>query len=115
MMIVGAFILLFYMYRTPSLGLFALPIAVIIIGYASMFPTEITPLIPALKSYWLTVHVITAAIGEAILAISAVAGLVLLLKNVDLTKKSKERFWLESVIFTLILLLDSFFHPQYLQ
>ena len=89
MMLVGAFILLFYLYRTPSLGLFALPIAIIIIGYASMFPTEITPLIPALKSYWLWVHVSTAALGEAILAISAVAGLVLLLKNVDLTKKSK--------------------------
>lgn len=105
MMLVGAFILLFYMYRTPSLGLFALPIAIIIIGYASMFPTEITPLIPALKSYWLTVHVITAALGEAILAISAVAGLVLLLKNVDMTKRSKERFWLESVIFTLVLVV----------
>ena len=103
MMIVGAFILLFYMYRTPSLGLFALPIAVVIIGYASMFPTEITPLIPALKSYWLTVHVITAVLGEAILAISAVAGLVLLLKVTDLTKKSKQRFWLESVIFTISL------------
>ena len=66
MMIVGAFILLFFLYRTPSLGLFALPIAVIIIGYASMFPREITPLIPALQSYWLWVHVITAALGEAI-------------------------------------------------
>jgi cytochrome c-type biogenesis protein CcsB len=105
MMIVGAFILLFYMYRTPSLGLFALPIAVVIIGYASMFPTEITPLIPALKSYWLTVHVITVVIGEAILAISAVAGLILLLKVTDLTKKSKQRFWLESVIFTIILVV----------
>lgn len=105
MMIVGAFILLFYLYRTPSLGLFALPIAVVIIAYASMFPTEVTPLIPALQSYWLFVHVITVVIGEAILAISAVAGLVLLLKNVDLTKKSKERFWLESVIFTLILVV----------
>lgn len=105
MMIVGAFILLFYMYRTPSLGLFALPIAVVIIGYASMFPTEITPLIPALKSYWLTVHVITVVVGEAILAISAVAGLILLLKVTDLTKKSKQRFWLESVIFTIILVV----------
>jgi cytochrome c-type biogenesis protein CcsB len=105
MMIVGAFILLFFLYRTPSLGLFALPIAVIIIAYASMFPKEITPLIPALKSYWLTVHVITVVIGEAILAISAVAGLIFLLKNVDLTKKSKQRFWLEAVIFTLVLVI----------
>ncbi len=105
MMLVGAFILLFYLYRTPSLGLFALPIAIIIIGYASMFPREITPLIPALKSYWLWVHVITAALGESILAISAVAGLIYLLKNIDLTKKSKQRFWLEAVIFTLILVI----------
>jgi cytochrome c-type biogenesis protein CcsB len=105
MLLVGAFILLFYLYRTPSLGLFALPIAIIIIGYASMFPREITPLIPALQSYWLTVHVITVVIGEAILAISAVAGLVYLLKNIDLTKKSKQRFWLESIIFTIILVV----------
>ncbi|MCG7333910.1 c-type cytochrome biogenesis protein CcsB [Sporosarcina sp. ACRSM] len=105
MMLVGAFILLFYLYRTPSLGLFALPIAIIIIGYASMFPREITPLIPALVSHWLTIHVITAALGEAILAISAVAGLVILLKHVDLTKKSKQRFWLEAVMFTLVLVV----------
>jgi cytochrome c-type biogenesis protein CcsB len=105
MMLVGAFILLYYLYRTPSLGLFALPIAIIIIGYASMFPREITPLIPALKSYWLWVHVITAALGESILAISAVAGLIYLLKNIDLTKKSKQRFWLEAVIFTLIIVI----------
>ncbi len=105
MMLVGAFILLFFIYRTPSLGLFALPIAVIIIAYAAMFPREITPLIPALKSYWLTVHVITAALGESILAISAVAGLIFLLKNVDLKKPSRERFWLEAVILSLVLVL----------
>jgi len=103
MMLVGAFILLFYLYKTPSLGLFALPIAIIIIGYASMFPTEIAPLIPALNSYWLYVHVSTAALGQAIFAIGAVAGLVYLLKNVDATKKSKSAFWLESVMFVLVL------------
>ena len=105
MMLVGAFILLFFLYRTPSLGLFALPIAIIIIGYASMFPREITPLIPALQSHWLTIHVITAALGEAILAISAVAGLIYLLKHVDMTKRSKESFWLEAVMFTLVLVI----------
>lgn len=105
MTIVGAFILLFFLYRTPSLGLFALPIAVVIIAYASMFPREITPLIPALKSYWLTIHVITTIVGEAILALSAVAGFIYLLKNIDLTKKSKQRFWLEAVVFTLVLVL----------
>lgn len=105
MMLVGAFILLFYLYRTPSLGLFALPIAIIMIAYASMFPKDITPLIPALQSHWLVIHVITTVIGEAILVISAVAGLVYLLKNVDLTKPSKERFWLEAVMIALILVI----------
>lgn len=105
MMIVGSFILIYYIYKTPALGLFALPIAVLIIAYAGMFPREITPLIPALKSYWLTIHVITAALGEAILAISAVAGLIWLLKNIDLTKKSKQRFWIEAVMYLLVLVL----------
>ncbi|WP_419961891.1 c-type cytochrome biogenesis protein CcsB [Psychrobacillus sp. BM2] len=105
MMVVGAFILIYFIYKTPALGLFALPIALIIIAYASMFPTEITPLIPALKSYWLTIHVITAAMGEAILAISAVAGFIYLLKNIDLTKKSKERFWIEAVMYVLVLVI----------
>lgn len=105
MMIVGAFILIYFIYKVPALGLFALPVAILIIAYASMFPKEITPLIPALKSYWLTIHVITAAMGEAILAISAVAGLIYLLKNIDLTKKSKERFWIEAVMYVLILVV----------
>ncbi|MBB4823803.1 cytochrome c-type biogenesis protein CcsB [Sporosarcina luteola] len=105
MMLVGAFILIYFLYRTPSLGLFALPIAILIIAYASMFPKEVTPLIPALQSHWLTIHVITAALGESILAISAVAGLIYLMKNIDMTKKSKQRFWIEFVMFVIVIVI----------
>ena len=105
MMVVAAFILIYFIYKTPALGLFALPIAVLIISYASMFPREISPLIPALKSYWLTIHVITAALGESILAISAVAGFIYFLKNIDQTKKTKERFWIEAVMYTILLVV----------
>ncbi len=105
MMLIAAFILLYFIYKTPSLGLFALPIAIIIIGYATMFPTEVTPLIPALKSKWLAVHVITTILGEAILAISAVAGFILLLKKVNVKKASRERFWLEVIVYTIVLFL----------
>ncbi|MGE7918007.1 c-type cytochrome biogenesis protein CcsB [Viridibacillus sp. NPDC093762] len=105
MFVVGAFILIYFIYKVPALGLFALPIAIIIIAYASMFPREVNPLIPALKSYWLYIHVITAAIGESILAISAVAGLIYLLKNIDLTKRSKQSFWIEAVMYALVLVL----------
>ncbi|MDM5453007.1 c-type cytochrome biogenesis protein CcsB [Peribacillus simplex] len=102
MMLVGAFILIYYLYKTPALGLFALPIALLIIAYASMFPTEISPLIPALQSDWLHIHVTTAAAGQSILAISFVTAIIYLIKFVDQTQSSKRTFWLEGIMFTLV-------------
>ncbi|AGT32595.1 cytochrome C biogenesis protein [Geobacillus genomosp. 3] len=102
MMLVAAFIIVYFIYRLSVLGLFALPVALLIIAYASMFPREISPLIPALQSDWLHIHVTTAAAGEAILAISFVAGLIYLIRVVDQSKPSKRTFWLEVVMFCLV-------------
>jgi cytochrome c-type biogenesis protein CcsB len=102
MMIVGAFILIFFIYKTVVLGLFALPIAVIIIAYASMFPREISPLIPALQSDWLHIHVTTAAAGQGILAISFIAGIIYLIKNIDQSVSTKKTKWLEAVMFFIV-------------
>lgn len=102
MMLVGAFIVIYFIYRISLLGVFTLPIALLIIAYASMFPREISPLIPALQSDWLHIHVTTAAAGEAILAISFAAGLIYLIRVVDQSKPSKRTFWLEAVLFCLI-------------
>lgn len=102
MMIVGAFIMIYFMYRVSILGLFALPVALLLIAYASMFPREITPLIPSLNSYWLHIHVTTAAAGQAILGISFVSGVIYLLKNVDQSVRSKRTFWLEVVLYALV-------------
>lgn len=102
MMIVGAFILIFFIYKTAVLGLFALPIAIIIIAYASMFPREISPLIPALQSDWLHIHVTTAAAGQAILAISFIAGIIYLVKNIDQSISTKKTKWLETVMFFIV-------------
>ncbi|MGE7941914.1 c-type cytochrome biogenesis protein CcsB [Lysinibacillus xylanilyticus] len=105
MFIVAAFILIYFIYRLTALGLIALPVALLIIAYAAMFPKEVSPLVPSLQSHWLTIHVITAALGQSILAISAVAGLIYLLKVVDLKKPSKQRFWLEAVMFFLVVVI----------
>jgi cytochrome c-type biogenesis protein CcsB len=102
MALVGSFIVIYFMYKTPLLGLFTLPVAILVIAYASMFPKDISPLIPALQSDWLHIHVTTAALGEAILAVSFAAGLIYLVKFVDQTKSSKRTFWLEIVLFGLI-------------
>lgn len=105
MFIVLSFIVLYFMYKVSVLGVVALPIALLIIAYAAMFPSEVSPLVPSLQSHWLTIHVITAAFAQSIFAISAVAGLAYLLKNVDMTKKSKESFWLETVMFCCVLVI----------
>ncbi|WP_251555442.1 c-type cytochrome biogenesis protein CcsB [Neobacillus muris] len=105
MALVGAFIVIYFIYRTTLLGLFTMPVALLVIAYASMFPREITPLIPALQSYWLHIHVTTAAMGEAILAISFAAGLIYLVKAIDQSKRSKKTFWLEAIMFSLVTVL----------
>lgn len=105
MTLVGGFLILYVLYKTPILGMLVLPVALLIIAFASMFPSEVSPLIPALQSNWLTIHVSTVVIAEGILAISAAAGLAYLLKVVDLTKKSKQRFWLEAIMYALVLVV----------
>lgn len=105
MTLVGGFLVLYSLYKTPVLGMIVLPVALLVIAFASMFPSEVSPLIPALQSYWLPIHVSTVVIAEGILSISAAAGLIYLLKVVDLTKKSKRRFWLEAIMYSLILVL----------
>ena len=102
MALVGAFIVIYFIYRIPLLGLFTMPVALLIIAYASMFPRDISPLIPALQSYWLHIHVTTAALGQAILAVSFAAGLIYLVKAIDQSKANKRTFWLETIMFGLI-------------
>ncbi|TXC93331.1 c-type cytochrome biogenesis protein CcsB [Metabacillus litoralis] len=105
MMLVLAFIILFFIYKVAILGLFTLPIVVLIIAYGSMFPTDISPLIPSLQSHWLYIHVTTAALGQAILSISAVAGIIHLVTVVDQKKSSKKTFWLEAIMYVLVITL----------
>ncbi|MBY0122544.1 c-type cytochrome biogenesis protein CcsB [Bacillus sp. S/N-304-OC-R1] len=102
MSLVGAFIVIYLIYKTPMLGAFTLPVAILMIAYASMFPRDISPLIPALQSDWLHIHVTTAAVGQAILAISFAAGIIYLVKAIDQTKSSKRTFWLEAIMFGLV-------------
>ncbi|RKQ37698.1 c-type cytochrome biogenesis protein CcsB [Oceanobacillus halophilus] len=105
MALVLAFIIIYGYYQLSFLGLFALPIAMIIIAYASMFPTELAPLVPSLQSHWLYIHVSTVALGQGILGVSFVVGLMYLIKQVDQSVKSKGRTWLEFVLYLLFVLI----------
>ena len=65
MMVMVAFTVIFAIYRKAILGLFAVPIAIIIMAYAAVFPQEVSPLIPSLQSNYLKIHVTLAEIGRA--------------------------------------------------
>lgn len=67
-------------YRVPALGAFMAPIGLLILAYASIFPRDVQPLIPALQSYWLVLHVSVAALGEAAFGVAFGAGLMYLLR-----------------------------------
>lgn len=105
MCMVLAFIIIYFYYKLSFLGLFALPITMVIIAYASMFPTEISPLVPSLKSHWLTIHVSTVALGQGILFISFVAGLMYLIRQIDQTKRNSKNTWLEIVLYIIFLFI----------
>ncbi|AJY77207.1 cytochrome c biogenesis protein CcsA [Paenibacillus beijingensis] len=106
MAIMVAFIIIYLLYRKPILGMFALPLVIIIVAYASVFPQEVQPLIPPLQSIWLKIHVTTAAAGEAFLAVGFAAGLIYLLRTIDYGSASKqarrEQFWAEFALFMIV-------------
>ncbi|WP_033543867.1 c-type cytochrome biogenesis protein CcsB [Planococcus sp. CAU13] len=104
-MLVGSFFVFYYLYRQPVVGLFLLPVSCLIIAYASMFANDVSPLIPALQSHWLTIHVITVAAASAVLSVSFVTGLIYLLKNVDMNDKGKRPFFLEFILYFLVVVV----------
>lgn len=70
-----------YRHKNYSLGAFILPVAFVLTGIFSNFYQEAHPLMPALKSNWLLVHVITAVIAYGALAISFALALMYLWKQ----------------------------------
>ena len=65
--------------QVPALGAATALLAVLTLAYASTFETKIQPLMPALRSNWLTVHVFTVFLGYggfAVAMLSATSYLV---------------------------------------
>ena len=59
----------------PVLGAATALLAVLTLAYASSFETKIQPLMPALRSNWLTVHVFTCFLGYGGFAIAALSSI----------------------------------------
>jgi ABC-type transport system involved in cytochrome c biogenesis permease subunit len=66
-------------HQIPVLGAATALTAVLTLAYASSFESDIRPLMPALRSNWLTVHVFTCFLGYGGFAVAALASVGYLL------------------------------------
>lgn len=64
--------------RVPVLTVATALLALLTLAYASTYEADIKPLMPALRSNWLTVHVFTCFLGYGAFAIAFVASLIYL-------------------------------------
>ncbi len=88
--IVLCYLVLHYAYKFTAIGAFVMPLAFLVMGYASMLPKTIRPLMPALQSWWLWLHVGTAVVSYGAFAVGAgLAGMYLV--NQKHTKEERNR------------------------
>lgn len=104
-MIILGYLITYHYYKTKVLGLFAIPVSLLLIAYGSLFSTDVNPLIPSLQSNWLAIHVITVTISYGILSMSAVAGLIYLLKAIPENEKSLRARALELIMAGIVIVL----------
>ena len=74
--------IILWRYRFHLLGVLLTPIVFIVMAYAAYLNQgDIQPLIPALQSNWLTIHVITCFLGYAAFAVSCCVSLLYLMNG----------------------------------
>ncbi|MGA3675882.1 c-type cytochrome biogenesis protein CcsB [Lysinibacillus agricola] len=104
-MLTGSYLIIHFLYKQIVVGLFTIPVSLIILGYGSVFTKEVSPLVPSLQSHWLTIHVMTVAFSSAILSISFATGIIYLLRTLDVSKFSIRTFALEFVMYCLVVVI----------
>jgi ABC-type transport system involved in cytochrome c biogenesis permease subunit len=85
-----AFVIIEAKFKVPKVGAFLMLIVIGIMALASspLMPKEATPLVPALQSYWLWLHVSVTLLGEAFFAVAFITS-ILYLQAKDPEKKDR--------------------------
>ena len=97
--IVLVYLILEFKYKQKIIGVFVTPFAFLAIALTSLIPgvdSKITPLVPALQSNWLAVHVITCFFGYASFAVSFGISILYLIQDKRGTQKEGSTRWLPS-------------------
>jgi cytochrome c-type biogenesis protein CcsB len=85
--IVLVYVLFEWKVKQPVFGAFVIPFALLTAAYSAILNSEIEPLIPALKSNWLLIHVSTSFLAYGAFALSFGISLMYLVKMKNGEKK----------------------------
>ncbi|UCG13276.1 MAG: c-type cytochrome biogenesis protein CcsB [Deltaproteobacteria bacterium] len=86
--IVGTYLAFQLKFNIRILGTFVSPLAVVFMMLASAIPSNVIPSSQLFKSLWLTLHVATMFIGNAIFALAFCAGIMYLLQERQIKSKN---------------------------
>jgi cytochrome c-type biogenesis protein CcsB len=95
-------------YNARALGAVVAPLAALTVASVSLSPyisQEIEPLVPALQSNWLTVHVITSFFGYAAFAVSFGVSVIYLLLTSEAMKEIS--FWAGRIAIPVVIAVTS--------
>jgi len=98
--IVLVYLILEFKYRQKIIGVLVTPFAFLAIALTSIIPgidAKITPLVPALQSNWLAIHVITCFLGYASFAVSFGISILYLIRDKKEVQKEGVLKWLPSI------------------
>jgi cytochrome c-type biogenesis protein CcsB len=98
--IVLIYLILEFKYKQKIIGVFVTPLAFLTIAIISIIPSinpKITPLMPALQSNWLTIHVTTCFFGYAAFAVSFGISILYLIQDRKGRQQEGMAKWLPSL------------------
>jgi cytochrome c-type biogenesis protein CcsB len=88
-----AYLIMDRVFRLPRAGFFLLLVvlAFMLLANSPLMPKDITPLMPALQSYWLWLHVSITLLGEAFFAVAFIASIMYLFASAPRNKGLSEK------------------------
>lgn len=104
-MLIASTLLLYQLYKQMVLVLFSIPVSLIVMGFGGVFTKDASPLIPALQSNWLSIHVITVAFSSAVLSVAFATGVIYLLRVLEVESRTAHTRSLEFVMYCLVVLI----------
>ncbi len=91
-------------YKTRAVGAFFVPVIAFLVIWGHKFNTDIGPLMPALRSYWLYIHVLASFAGYAGFAVAFGASLAYLIKdNADHNVQVKPWHYIAFIVSGIVL------------